>query len=105
MVKKYIYMEAIRDWIFDPIVFDNHIEAKEFMVQKLASKLSPENSEKIKFAYNTGAVSSTSVLTGIRSIDMRSTYFDNDIAFCIIENTEDPNVYNHWFAKISEVEI
>lgn len=100
MVKKYIYMEAIRDRIFDPIVFDNHIAAKEFMVQKLASKLNPENSEKIKFAHKTGAVSSTSVLVG-----MESTYFDHDSAFCIIENTEDPNIYNHWFAKISEVEI
>ena len=39
MVKKYIYMEAIRDKIFDPIVFDNYTVAKEFMVQKLASKL------------------------------------------------------------------
>ena len=47
MVKKYIYMEAIRDKIFDPIVFDNHIVAKEFMVQKLASKLNPENSKKL----------------------------------------------------------
>lgn len=100
MVKKYIYMEAIRDRIFDPIVFDNHFAAKKFMVQKLASKLNPENSEKIKFAYKTGAVSSTSVLVG-----MESTYFDHDSAFCIIENTEDPNIYNHWFAKISEVEI
>lgn len=100
MVKKYIYMEAIRDRIFEPIVFDNHFAAKEFMVQKLASKLNPENSEKIKFARKTGAVSSTSVLVG-----MESTYFDYDSAFCIIENTEDPNIYNHWFAKISEVEI
>lgn len=100
MARKYIYMEAIRDKIFDPIVFYNHIVAKEFMVQKLASKLNPENSEKIKFAHKTGAVSSTSVLMG-----MESTYFDHDSAFCIIENTEDPNLYNHWFAKISEVEI
>lgn len=100
MVKKYIYMEAIRDRIFDPIVFENHFAAKEFMVQKLASKLNPENSEKIKFARKTGAVSSTSVLVG-----MESTYFDHDSAFCIIENTEDPNIYNHWFAKICEVEI
>lgn len=100
MVKKYIYMEAIRDKIFDPIVFGNHTVAKEFMVQKLASKLNPENSEKIKYAHKTGAVSSTSVLVG-----MESTYFDHDSAFCIIENTEDPNLYNHWFAKISEVEI
>lgn len=100
MVKKYIYMEAIRDRIFDPIVFDNHFAAKEFMVQKLASKLNPENSEKIKFAHKTGAISSTSVLVG-----MESAYFDHDSAFCIIENTEDPNLYNHWFAKISEVEI
>lgn len=100
MVKKYIYMEAIRDRIFDPIVFENHFAAKKFMVQKLASKLNPENSEKIKFAHKTGAVSSTSVLVG-----MESTYFDHDSAFCIIENTEDPNIYNHWFAKISEVEI
>lgn len=87
MVKKYIYMEAIRDRIFDPIVFENHFAAKEFMVQKLASKLNPENSEKIKFAHKTGAVSSTSVLVGIES-----TYFDHDSAFCIIENTEDPNI-------------
>lgn len=100
MVKKYIYMEAIRDKIFDPIVFDNYTVAKEFMVQKLASKLNHENSEKIKFAHNTGAISSTSVLNG-----MGSMYFDHDSAFCIIENTEDPNIYNHWFAKISEVEI
>lgn len=100
MVKKYIYIEAIRDKIFDPIVFGNHTVAKEFMVQKLASKLNPENSEKIKFAHKTGAVSSTSVLVG-----MESTYFDHDTAFCIIENTEDPNIYNHWFAKICEVEI
>lgn len=101
MVKKYIYMEAIRDKIFDPIVFNNHIAAKEFMVQKLASKLSPENSEKIKHAHAIGAVSSTSVLM----MGMGSTYFAHDSAFCIIENTEDPNMYNHWFAKICEVEI
>lgn len=100
MVKKCIYMEAVRDKIFDPIIFYNHVAAKEFMVQKLASKLSPENSEKIKFAHKTGAISSTSVLVG-----MESTYFDYDSAFCIIENTEDPNLYNHWFAKICEVEI
>ena len=100
MVKKYIYMEAIRDKIFGPIVFDNYTVAKEFMVQKLASKLNPENSEKIKYAHKVGAISSTSVLVG-----MESTYFDHDSAFCIIENTEDPNLYNHWFAKISEVEI
>ena len=100
MVKKYIYMEAIRDKIFDPIVFDNYTVAKEFMVQKLASKLNPENSEKIKYAHKVGAISSTSVLVG-----MESTYFDHDSAFCIIENTEDPNIYNDWFAKISEVEI
>lgn len=100
MVKKYIYMEAIRDKIFDPIVFGNHTVAKEFMVQKLASKLNPENSEKIKYAHKTGAISSTSVL-----VDMESAYFDHDSAFCIIENMEDPNLYNHWFAKISEVEI
>lgn len=100
MVRKYIYMEAIRDKIFDPIVFDNHTAAKEFMVQKLASKLNPENSVKIKHAHAIGADSSTSVLMG-----MGSTYFDHDSAFCIIENTEDPNLYNHWFAKISEVEI
>ena len=100
MVKKYIYMETIRDKIFDPIVFDNYTVAKEFMVQKLASKLNPENSEKIKYAHNTGTISSTSVLVG-----MESTYFDHDSAFCIIENTEDPNIYNHRFAKISEVEI
>lgn len=93
-------MEAIRDRIFDPIVFGNHTVAKEFMVQKLASKLNPENSEKIKYAHKTGAISSTSVLVG-----MESTYFDHDSAFCIIENMEDPNLYNHWFAKISEVEI
>lgn len=101
MVKKYIYMEAIRDKIFDPIVFNNHIAAKEFMVQKLASKLSPENSEKIKHAHAIGAISSTSVLASTGS----TMYFDHDSAFCIIENTEDPNMYNHWFAKISEVEI
>ena len=100
MVKKYIYMEAIRDKIFDPIVFDNYTVAKEFMVQKLVSKLNPENSEKIKYAHKVGAISSASVLIG-----MGSTYFDHDSAFCIIENTEDPNLYNHWFAKISEVEI
>lgn len=100
MTRKYIYMEAIRDKIFDPIVFHNHVAAKEYMVQKLASKLSPENSEKIKHAHAIGAVSSTSVLMG-----MGSTYFAHDSAFCIIENTEDPNLHNHWFAKISEVEI
>lgn len=100
MSKKYIYMEAIRDRIFDPIVFDNHIAAKEYMVQKLASKLGPENREKIKSAHKTGAISSTSVLA-----EMGPTYFDNDSAFCIIENRKDPDLYNHWFAKISEVEI
>ena len=100
MSKKYIYMEAIRDRIFDPIVFDNYDAAKEFMVQKLASKLGPENREKIKSAHKTGAISSTSVLTG-----MGSTYFDHDTAFCIVENRKDPDLYNHWFAKISEVEI
>ena len=100
MVKKYIYMEAIRDKIFDAIVFGNHTVAKGFMVQQLALELTPENSEKIKYARNTRAISSTSVLVG-----MESAHFDHEAALCIIENMEDPNLYNHWFAKISEVEI
>ena len=100
MSKKYIYMEGTRDRIFDPVIFDNHFDAKQMMINHLASKLSPENKAKIEYAGKTGAISSTSVL-----VDMGSTYFNHDSAFCIIENTEDPNVYNHWFAKISEVEI
>lgn len=100
MSKKYIYMEGIRDRISDPVIFDNYFDAKQMMINQLASKLNPENKVKIEYAGKTGAISSTSVLA-----DMGSTYFDRDSAFCIIENTEDPNFYNHWFAKISEVEI